>query len=498
MRLISDYHTHSKYSRFFHGKNKIMEMAISANAMGLSEIGITDHGFKHLFRTNKAKLKKARAEIDEINTWSKTKVLLGIEADIISEDGKLDVDNETLAMLDILVIGYHRMIKTNFAGYFGNVSNTEEARKRCTRAFINAINSYPVTIVSHLDSVLKTDLYEIGCACRDNNVLVEINNRHNKWTKEQVDALVDSGCLFVVSSDAHRREDVGKVDNAFDIIKKYEIPTEYIINVEFAQDEKSEDHREADYYYSIYQQKKAEREEKIVENEIKKKTEFTESLSDEMEKALREIAEEKGMEYHKPEEKEIEEIDQSEFVKNINFVEDDDIIERAKAHIAKLERMQMEAEMQAAANELVVESETTPEVVAEPEIEVEPAQEEEDTENPVIAALKDFRAKADMAKTTKVEEPEEVQEAVIEEVPVAKVEPTPVKIVDTTRSNNLGSFNSIMSEIKGTNKKEEPKEEVIEQKPAEEPKKRKGFGGFMGAGGIVGTAENNKSSKTDK
>ncbi|MBP3581757.1 MAG: PHP domain-containing protein, partial [Clostridia bacterium] len=140
MRLISDYHTHSKYSRFFHGRNKIMEMAISANAMGLSEIGITDHGFKHLFRTNKAKLKKARAEIDEINTWSKTKVLLGVEADIISEDGKLDVDNETLAMLDILVIGYHRMIKTNFAGFFGNVPNTEEARKRCTRAFINAIN----------------------------------------------------------------------------------------------------------------------------------------------------------------------------------------------------------------------------------------------------------------------------------------------------------------------------------------------------------------------
>ena len=509
MRLISDYHTHSKYSRFFHGRNKIMEMAISANAMGLNEIGITDHGFKHFFRTNKAKLKKARAEIDEINTWSRTKVLLGVEADIISEDGKLDVDNETLAMLDILVIGYHRMIKTDFAGFFGNVSNTEEARKRCTKAFINAINSYPVTIVSHLDSVLKTDLYEIGCACRDNNVLVEINNRHSKWTKEQVEALVASGCLFVVSSDAHRREDVGKVDNAFDIIRKFEIPTEYVINVEFSLDEKSEDHKEADYYYSIYQQKQSEKQEEIAANEYKKKTEFTESLSDEMEKALMEIAAEKGIEYNRPTEKS-EEPEQSDFVKAINFVEDDDIIERAKEHIAKLERMQREAEEQRA-QEVQTPAESLSEIkeqfeenaqadVHESAEPVEEAEPEEDSENPVIAALKDFHAKSKAPK----EEPqvvEEVEEEIYEEPAelVEEVKPAPVQIVDTTRSNNLGIFNSVISEIKGTNKKAEPKEEEKkEEKPKEEPKKRKSFGGFMGAGGIVGTAEDNKTSKTDK
>ncbi len=495
MRLISDYHTHSKYSRFFHGRNKIMEMAISANAMGLSEIGITDHGFKHLFRTNKAKLKKARAEIDEINTWSKTKVLLGVEADIISEDGKLDVDNETLAMLDILVIGYHRMIKTNFAGYFGNVSNTEEAKNRCTRAFINAINSYPVTIVSHLDSVLKTDLYEIGCACRDNNVLVEINARHSKWTKEQVDALVDSGCLFVVSSDAHRREDVGKVDTAFDIIKKFDIPTEYVINVEFSQDEKSEDHREADYYYSIYQQKQAEKQEVAAATEYKKKTEFTESLSDEMEKALREIAEEKGMEYNKPSEKSDDELEQSDFVKGINFV-DDDIIERAKERIAKLERMEMK-EAVSKAEMIDVQSEVSNEI--ETSLETQDASNEEDDENPVISALKDFHSKskavAEVPQEEVVEEVEQIQE---EQEPEPEVKKEPVKIVDTTRSNNLGSFNTIISEIKGTNKKEEPKEVQLEEKPAPEPKKRKSFGGFMSAGGVVGTAENNKTSKTDK
>lgn len=478
MRLISDYHTHSKYSRFFHGKNSIMEMAISANSMGLSEIGITDHGFKHLFRTNKAKLKRARAEINEINSWSNTKVLLGVEADIISEDGLIDVDNETLAMLDILIVGYHRMIKTDFAGYFGNVANTEEARKRCTRAFINAINKNPVTIVSHLDSVLKTDLYEIGCACRDKNVLVEINSRHNNWTQEQVDALVDSGCLFVVSSDAHKRDDVGRVENAFDIIRKYNIPTEYVINVEFDDNEKSEEHRDADYYYSIYKQKQEERQEKIAEAEQKKKTEFTESLSDEMEKALKEIAEEKGINYTKPEREKVED-EQSDFVGSYNFFEDDDILERARAHIEKLERMERESS-------LGDNTEYT-------EIE------EEKSENPVVEALRDFNEVPRPMQKINEQTQNVVEENTLENTSAQKVEKTPVKIVDTTMSNNFGSLNSVINEIKGTNVKEERKEEeVVVEKTEEESKKRKSFGGFVGAGGIIGTAESNKSSKTDE
>ena len=114
MRLIADYHIHSKFSRFFHGKNTIEELVCAANSMGLKEIAITDHGFKHWCSTSKRKLKKARAIIDEINEWSSTKVLLGIEANIIAEDGTIDVDNETLAMLDILIVGYHKLIKTDY------------------------------------------------------------------------------------------------------------------------------------------------------------------------------------------------------------------------------------------------------------------------------------------------------------------------------------------------------------------------------------------------
>lgn len=297
MKLLADLHTHSKNSRFGHGKNTIEEMAIEANEIGLVEIGITDHGYSHFFRTSKSKLKEARKIVDEINTWSKTKVLLGVEADIIKEDGTLDIDNETLAMLDILIVGYHRMIFTDFANFFGKAPNTPEAKQKCTNAFINAIKRYPVTIVSHLDSVLTTDLYEIGKVCQERGTLVEINNRHTKWTEKQVNDLVDSGCLFVISSDAHARKKVGEVDRALEYIKKYNIPSERIANIEFNEEEKSEIDKAYTVYKSLYDKLETAKKQKEEAYEKKAQTEITGKLSNEMEEKLKAIAEEKGLDY---------------------------------------------------------------------------------------------------------------------------------------------------------------------------------------------------------
>ncbi len=297
MKLLADLHTHTNFSRFRHGKNSIEEMAIQANEMGLVEIGITDHGYAHLFRTTKEKLKEARKIVDEINEWSKTKVLLGVEADIINEDGTLDIDNETLSLLDILIVSYHRMTSTNFASFFGFAKKTDEAKRKCTNAFVNAINRYPVTLVAHLDSILTTDLYEIGLACKARGTLIEINNRHTKWSKSQVEDLLASGCMFVVSSDAHEREKVGRVDKAFDFIKKYDIPSERIANIEFEDEEMSEEDRKFSAYQSVYEQlakTKRDREEVI---EVKQKTQITGKLSSAMEDELRKIASEKGLQY---------------------------------------------------------------------------------------------------------------------------------------------------------------------------------------------------------
>ena len=45
MAFWGDYHTHTIYS---HGKGTIEENVLAAQKIGLKEIAITDHGFRHM------------------------------------------------------------------------------------------------------------------------------------------------------------------------------------------------------------------------------------------------------------------------------------------------------------------------------------------------------------------------------------------------------------------------------------------------------------------
>lgn len=302
MKLTADFHSHSRYSRFNHGKDTIEEMVHQANELGLKEFAITDHGYKNFFGTSKEKMKRARKVIDDINVWSKTKILLGIEADLLNTSGDIDIDEETLELIDILIVGYHRMIKTDFAGYFGNQRKSQNAIDKATNAYIHAIETYPITILSHLDSVLTTDLYRIGCACRENGVMVEINNRHLNWSKEQIEALIKSDCMFVVNSDAHCRDDVGVVNRAIDFIKKYNIPSQNIANMEFTEDEMTIEDLENNVYYDIYQQRLKQQKDRMSKSNIKN---GGGKLSKEMEDALQQIANEQGIKDYQRSDKEI-------------------------------------------------------------------------------------------------------------------------------------------------------------------------------------------------
>lgn len=297
MKLVSDYHTHSNNSRFGHGKNSILEMVYHANEMGLEEFAITDHGLKHPCRTSVEKMRKARELIDDINTWSKTKILLGIEADILNTNGDLDINDDIIELIDVLAAGYHAGISTDFANIFGGQKKTQAAIDRATSAYLNAIERYPINFITHIDSILTTDLYKIGVACKENDVAIEINDRHVRWNKKQVDQLIKSGCMFIVNSDAHSREEIGRADFAFKTIREFHIPAFNLVNVEFDEEEMSESDKEMHLFYEIYKEKKGVNDEKIEAYNYKKKTEFTNTLSDEMENALRDIAMEKGLSY---------------------------------------------------------------------------------------------------------------------------------------------------------------------------------------------------------
>lgn len=500
MKLIADLHTHSKYSRFFHGKNTIEQMVIAANEIGLKEIAITDHGYKHLFGTNVVKIVKARDEIDEINKWSSTKVLLGIEADIISEDGTLDIDDDTAQLVDVLLIGYHKLIKTDFANFFGGQKKTKAAIQKVTNAYINAIKRYPVTIVTHLDSILKTDLYQIGKACAENDVMVEINNRHCNWTQEQVHDLVASGCMFIVSSDAHKSDAVGEVSNAFKLIEKYDIPRDMIANIELEEHEKTDEDREVDELFSLYRQKQQAIEEKEQALAVKKKTEFTNSLSDEMEDKLREIAQEQGLKYESV--KDDEEDFSDTFNRfNVRFRETEELIRQARnflnehaLHEFDSQNSKVKADDQFIIDQLDEKEKTELsseiqqiENVQKQEVSVEsqtPAKVELSEDEKVLGIIQKKPVQEQAPQPEPIKNPVSQKGAVI--VKNETVKPKTPKST-TQNKQSLESFMQSLKENGVEGKKEEPKVEK-ETKPAT----KKGKGGVFIQIGDLNDDKNNK------
>ena len=236
MEFTKDLHTHSKYSKFGHGKDTIEEMVLSAISQNLDTIAITDHGPGHPFGVWPWKLSKRKREIEELRKkYPQIKILCGLEANLVSGSGKLDITKKQRDNLDICIVGYHR---TGFANLFRlltfNLAKNTFSKnnvKANTKAYVNAIKRNRVDIVAHLQQYIKVDCGEIARVAAEHGTLIEINNKQLLWTKEDIEAMLETDCKFVVDSDAHQKEAVGKFGVAEEFIKKYNIPLDRIVNV---------------------------------------------------------------------------------------------------------------------------------------------------------------------------------------------------------------------------------------------------------------------------
>ena len=233
MKITGDFHTHSKFSRWGHGKDSIQDMAKTAQEKGLDSLAISDHGPKHLlYPISKYNLDKARSIVDEINKSSKTKVYLGVEANLIGQDGSIDLTDEQIKKLDILLVGYHMCSFTDFVGFVNKNNKSKSQIEKNTKAYINLLNKYNVNIITHIQEHIKVDLKPIAELCAKKGTLIEINNKHLRLDAEDAKILIDSGCKMIVSSDAHSKEKIANVENAIKFITDNNIPLERIVNID--------------------------------------------------------------------------------------------------------------------------------------------------------------------------------------------------------------------------------------------------------------------------
>jgi DNA polymerase (family 10) len=208
--IRGDLHMHTNATD---GRDTILQMAEAAMARGLSYIAITDHS-KNLAMTNGLDDARALAHVTRIREVDrelaelypgKIRVLPGIEVDILA-DGSLDLDDSTLAQMDIVVASIH--------------SHFDQPIEQTTDRVLRALENPHVRILGHPTGrkVLKRDPYalnidtvlkrasELGVAVEHNAApaRADLNDLHLRLARQH-------GCKIVVDTDAHSTEELDQM-----------------------------------------------------------------------------------------------------------------------------------------------------------------------------------------------------------------------------------------------------------------------------------------------
>lgn len=222
-RIKTDLHVHTTSSG--HAYSTARENCAEAAARGLEMIALTDHGPSmpggpHLYHfANMVVMPRVISGV---------MVLRSAECNITDYEGRLDIDERVLGVLDVVHAGIHPT-----TGYEG------QAVADNTRAVVAAVESGLVDILVHPGNPWYPLDYEtVVEAAASNNVLLEVNNSSftsvRKGSLENCRMIVREakkrGARLVVGSDAHDASLVGEFEKALELIDEAGITEEMIVN----------------------------------------------------------------------------------------------------------------------------------------------------------------------------------------------------------------------------------------------------------------------------
>jgi len=202
--LRADLHMHTTRSD---GRDSIDAMVKAAIARGHQYIALTEHS-KALPFANGFDAARVRKSVEEIaaarERHPEIPILHGLEVDILA-DGTLDLDDETLALLDWVIVSIHSSFTQAPA------VATERALRAVRHPLVHAFGHPSGRLIGSRDPV-PFDVEAVVRAAAESGVAMEINASPDRLDLNDVDArlALEKGCRFVIDTDAHA---TGQLDN---------------------------------------------------------------------------------------------------------------------------------------------------------------------------------------------------------------------------------------------------------------------------------------------
>ena len=182
------------------GKNSIEEMALAAKDLGYEYISLTDHS-KAVTVANGLDEKRTLEQIKKIHAANDKhlgiRIFASSEVDVL-KNGKLDLDDEVLAQLDIVLVSIHSYMNLERA------EMTERILAAIENPYTQIIGHPTGRLVLHRDAYAY-DMERVLDAAKKHGVVMECNasperldlkDTHLRMAKEH-------GVKIVISTDAH-------------------------------------------------------------------------------------------------------------------------------------------------------------------------------------------------------------------------------------------------------------------------------------------------------